>query len=376
MLPLRSSVLACLVAAALLPADAPAISIADPGQGPVALADGAGTLPSELSGLTWVPGTSEYLAASDDQPRIQRLSVTLDPATGRITSATTLASQALTQADGTALPAGRDLEGVALRAGGASLLVSDENGPHLREHSLTTGRLLTEIGPASDPALAVFAGQRSNLGWESLSVASDTGAVWTANEEALTSDGPSGAGVDVNTLVRLQQLAPGLAPTGQWAYRASGDVVPGALGNTNAGVSDLVALPGGQLLVLERTAGLVSFVPTVDLDLRSRIFLVDFSGASDVTGLASLAAGGFAEVGKTLLWEGLFPNDNFEGIALGPALTNGDRSLLLVSDDGAGLHQSLYALRLVGVVPEPGTALLLGAGLATLAATRRRRAGR
>lgn len=65
-------------------------------------------------------------------------------------------------------------------------------------------------------------------------------------------------------------------------------------------------------------------------------------------------------------------DDNFEGLALGPTLANGDRSLLLVSDDGAGFDQSLYALRLVGV-PEPGTALLATGGVAILAARRRSR---
>lgn len=368
---LRPSLLARgLAAALLLPGAALALSILDPGQGPVALADGAAVSPRELSGVTWVPGGSEFLAVSDDQPRVYRLSVGIDAATGQITSATTLGALTLTQSDGSALPAGRDTEGVALGVAGSSLFVSDESGPRLREHSLATGRALAEVGPASAPALAVFASQRPNLGWESLSLAPDTGVLWTANEEALTVDGPSGSG-NKNTLVRLQQLAPGFAPSAQFAYRVSGEAVPGTIGNTNAGVSDLVALAGGQLLVLERSAGLVTFDP--DIDIRNRIFLVDFTGATDVTGLASLASGGFTTVSKTLLWEGLFPDDNFEGIALGPTLANGDRSLILVSDDGSNLHQSLYALRLVGI-PEPASAALVASGLISLAAAARRRA--
>ena len=327
--------------------------------------------PRELSGVTWIPGTSEFYAVTDDQPTLYRLSVGFNPVSGAITRATTASSLALTQSDGTPFQVTRDIEGVALGAGGTSIFVSDEVGPRLREHDLATGRGLAEVGPASAPALAVYANQRANLGWESLTRAPDSGMLWTANEESLRGDGPTGASNN-STRVRLQQLAPDLTPTTQWAYRVSGDIVPGTLGNTNAGVSDLVALPGGQLLVLERSAGLVSYP---DIDLRNRIYLVDFSGASDVTAIASLTSGGYTEVGKTLLWEGLFPDDNFEGIALGPSLANGDRSLLLVSDDGAGLHQSVYALRLLGV-PEPASALLLAAGLAALRAASRRMVAR
>lgn len=347
-----------------------ALSIVDPGQGVVALADAAGTLPRELSGLAFDPASGHFHAVSDDDTRLQRLAIDVDPATGHITRAVTLGTLPLTGADGSPLPPGRDLEGVALSGSGSSVFVSDETGPAIREHALADGRLLREIGPASAPALAIYASQRVNLGFEAIAVAPGGSALWVSNEEALLPDGPAGTG-NTATLVRLQRLDAALAPDGQFAYRVDGDTVAGAIGNVNSGVSELLALPGGGLLVLERAAGLVSFAP--DIDLRNRIYLVDTELATDVTGVPALASASFTVASKTLLWEGAFPDHNFEGMALGPLLDGGDRSLILVADDGSGLSPGLYALRLTGLVPEPGTASLLGMGLALLAGLSRRR---
>jgi len=103
-------------------------------------------------------------------------------------------------------------------------------------------------------------------------------------------------------------------------------------------VSDLVALPGGALIVLERAFGVIGF--------RIRLYEVDFSGATDVSTMESLKDAHYAPVGKRLLWERVFPDYDFEGTALGPLLADGSHSLILISDNGHGFRQGLYALRL------------------------------
>ena len=109
------------------------------------------------------------------------------------------------------------------------------------------------------------------------------------------------------------------------------------------------------------------FIP----DFRSRLYGVDVTAASDVTALASLTGGGFTPLAKTLLWEGNFGQSNFEGMTFGPTLADGWTSLLLVSDNGGGIRQDLYAL---AVVPEPSTWVLGALGIACAAWRALRRA--
>ena len=87
---------------------------------------------------------------------------------------------------------------------------------------------------------------------------------------------------------------------------------------------------------------------------RIRIYLVDTDGATDVS-LPPFRAGlagrtDWQPVRKSLLFERGFglPVSNFEGMASDRGWRTGDRSLLLVADNGGGTWQSIYALRLRG----------------------------
>ena len=119
---------------------------------------------------------------------------------------------------------------------------------------------------------------------------------------------------------------------------------------------DLLALPDGHVLSLEREVG--GFLP----HFRSRIYLLDFTGATDVSAFPTLSAGGYTPVTKTLLWEGLFGFSNFEGITLGPRLRDGSYGVLLISDNGSGQlgqRQTVLPLVLRGLpnvyAPSPGS---------------------
>lgn len=305
--------------------------ISSTGQGTVAL---AGNGAEELSGLTWAGG-AQFYAVSDNGAKLFPLTIQLDGNDGTIVSSTVSAP--------IQLAAGSDLEGVAFNSANSSVFVSDESGPAIREYGIPGGSVVQTL--ALPP---VFAGHRSNLSLESLSLRQDQSALWTVNEEALTADGPVSS-FTAGTVVRLQKLDAGLSPAGQWAYVT--DAISGDIGNNGrdievSGVVDLVALPNGDLLVMERALGGTPF------GFRIRLYQVDLTAATDVSSLPALAGESFTPAAKTLLWEGVFGTHNFEGIALGPPLSGGVHSLLLVSDNGSGLQQALYALTLA---PPPCT---------------------
>jgi hypothetical protein len=307
-------------------------TVIDPGQGSVVLSSGA-TAAAELSGITHAGGTIYQAVGDNGAATIWTLSIGLDPATGWINSAGVTG--------GIAAPGlGVDSEGIAYRAASGTVFVSDEVASTIREFSLTTGGL---VGSVAVPAIYAPSNVQSNMGLESL--AFGPGGLWTANEEALVPDGPLST-TTAGSWVRIQQFDESLAAVGQWGYRTDPiTALNPFISAERSGLVDILPWSGTELLVLERELG-GAVVP----QFRSRLYLVDTTTGSDVSALAAIDAGGFTPLAKTLLWERSFASSNFEGMTFGPALDDGSRSLLLISDDGGGLAQNLYAL---AVVPEP-----------------------
>lgn len=292
-----------------------------------------------LSGLTHVGGGT-FWAVMDNSDKLIEFNVSFD-AVGNVTNAAL--------ARGLTLPDKLDFEGIAhTNAARNSVFLSDETGAGVREYNLATGaRLQTLRIPAP------FNQFRPSFGFESLTYRSDGREMWTANEEALTVDG-STATQTYGSPVRLLQfvLKGNVATAGaQYVYETDamhGGVVDGG----RSGLSDLVVLPNGKLLALERSLA-SSITP-----FRSRIYEIDFTGATDVSKLRTLIGQTFTPVKKRLLWSGIAGRgfgQNLEGLALGPKLSNGHWSLLGVVDNGDPLsNNTLVAFELSNAtLPEP-----------------------
>ena len=237
---------------------------------------------------------------------------------------------------GLSLAQARDFEGLALMGDGDSVFLAEEDTPQVHHHRLSDGALLESL-----PVPSVFRAMRLNRGFESCTFSRYRKGIWVANEEALTVDGPesSTTNVTVVRLLRFDNSGAQPLPAEQFAY----EVEPVHAGADNnfavSGLVDLVALPGGGLLALERSFNLVA------APFLTRIFEVDFEGATDVSGFPALDGATYTPVTKRLLWSGNL--GNLEGLALGPVLEGGGWALLGVVDDGDALNENtLVAFRL------------------------------
>ena len=311
-----------------------------------------------LSGIAWL-GDDRYVAVLDNSDVLLFFALDLSPDGKPL---------AVRELRAVRLAAAHDFEDVALcpeplrariagrqarrqrRDPGACLLLAEEDTPAIRAVSQEGGELLGVV-----PLPEVMKQRRPNRGPESLAVDPDDGSIWTANEEALAGDGPA-ARIGGGTVVRIVQIplpADPPRPTRQYAYAVEPPhaFVPVFAGEPLAGVCAVVALGRGRLLVLERSAG-----PGLP-PFKSRIFLVDTTGAAEVSAVErDLAERGELRLGKRLLWEETL-GCNLEGMCLGPPLRDGHRSLVGVADNGGlGTPNQLVGLALLtGRRPATGT---------------------
>jgi hypothetical protein len=235
-----------------------------------------------------------------------------------------------------------DGEGIALEPSG-NLLVSSEVEPSIRRVS-PEGKILGELPVPFCFRAGKETGVRGNEGFEPLALEPGGDVLWTANERPLQQDAPhdkvrSGP----VRLLRYERRGEDFAPAAQYVYEVGAIERPGVRFNVR-GLVDLLPLPGGDLLALEREY--------VELrGFKIEIYRVSLDGATDVSGFDALEGKSYVAVRKTPFFDfagiGFVP-DNIEGMTFGPTLPDGSRTLVLVSDNNfLRLQQTqILALRL------------------------------
>jgi hypothetical protein len=188
-------------------------------------------------------------------------------------------------------------------------------------------------------------GPRDNLTFEGLSFTPGHDALWLGMETALVQDGPI-ATVDTGSVARFTKLAVTGNVIGQCAYALDPIQRKPAGPYSDNGVSEILALDENRLLVIERS-GVQGAGDKWTMYIR--LYEADATGATDVGGISALARAGFKPMTKRLILDlSKLPElgskdlpfiDNIEGVSFGPNLPDGNRSLILVSDNNFNAAQ-------------------------------------
>ena len=179
-------------------------------------------------------------------------------------------------------------------------------------------------------------GPRYNLSLESLTFSPNGDSLWIALEAPLQQDGAVSTQKTGGT-TRLTRLGRDGKVLAQYAYGLDAwQLMPAPGREGDNGLSEMLALPDGRLLTLERTGAEVSAGRWA---FAARLYEVDLSGATDVKEWAALVGAGekYQPATKRLIFDfakaGQTHVDNLEGLAWGRRLVNGHATLVVVSDD-------------------------------------------
>ena len=299
-----------------------------------------------LYGITYDPENDVYYAISDDRGQkapARFYTLKIDLSKGSLENGDVLPIRVTTllNQDNQPFPPGEtDTEGIAFTNQGTVFISSEGDvrqliNPFIKEFSLPAGKILTTL-PIPNKFLPDKNGKqgiRNNLAFESLTITPDNQHLFTATENALIQDGPA-AKPNLGSPCRILQynLLTNL-PEKEFLYQTEPVAeMFNITGRFASGLPDLLALDNqGHFLSLER-----SFT---GLGFAISLFQVSLEGADEIQNIPSLLAidsDKIKPVKKKLLLDLRSLNvllDNIEGLTLGPWLPDGQRSLILISDD-------------------------------------------
>ena len=263
-----------------------------------------------------------------------------------------------------------DPEGLALTPTG-TLLISSEGSPArsiapaIGEYDRTTGQVQTVLplperyipdavinaakanSEQGEQSLVAAQGIQENLSFEALAinVSSGTGGIYEPYRLFVATEGP---------LIQDLDLMPDIPYKNRWLHYTldpyqttfiSEHLYPMELSPSGAvlhGLSEIAVLDrGGHFLGLERSFGFQGF------DIK--LFQLATGGATDTSAIASLQGdtSGINPIRKKLVLDLStlpIPLQNYEAMTFGPSLPNGDRTLLVMSDDNFAPEQDTSLL--------------------------------
>ncbi len=254
-----------------------------------------------------------------------------------------------------------DPEGIRVSPTG-TFYISDEYGPYVFEFN-RQGHLIRRFevpskfaiaNPSSDPnaeLLGNASGRQANRGMEGLAISPDGRYLFGIMQNALLQDHglnpPTTDRLGLNN--RILKIDTFTGETKEYVY------VLDAI-NRGQGVCEILAINDHEFLVIERD-NRSNLQSPPQAPTRKTIYKIDLTGATDVSGVASLPAGALP-AGVTPASKSLFINlldadlnlaatipEKIEGLAWGPDLEDGRHVLYVISDNdlNPSLATQIYA---------------------------------
>lgn len=314
------------------------------------------TVVGGLSGIDYDKKNDRYFIISDERSyttpaRFYTASIKIS--NNRIDTIEFVSVNTLKQPDGTVFPSFKqnaqrtpDPESIRYHPGKNILVWTSEgdraerNGkmiyqnPYVYEMDLQGNFKDSFFIPANLRMKAEEKGPRENEVLEGASFADDYQSLYVSMEGPLYEDGPVATATYAGAPVRITKFdTKTRRAVAQYAYLldAVANEPKPSTGFFINGLDEILSLGNNRFLFIERSFSMGVLQNTI------KIFLVDFTGATDVSALTGLHQNkNYKPVSKKLL---LNMNDlgryidNVEGFTLGPVLPNGHETLLLIADN-------------------------------------------
>lgn len=319
--------------------------------------------------------------------RVQKFSLEVDPNTGAISNFNLLdtilftkggnnfngLNPSLLNGNAEVLGLSFDPEGFAVAPNG-NFYVSDEYGPSVYEFSSkgsfirafeTPATIIPQTGSIPnyvDGRPTITSGRQDNRGFEGVTLSPDGSKLFAMLQDPLVNEGSPDGRRNSNLRIVEFDTATGES-VAQYIYqlesladinaRVPSDTFGSNSQGRNIGISAITALNDTEFLVLERdNRGLGVDDSTGSAPVASkRVYKIDLTGATDVSGI-SLAGTNTLPSGVNAVNKSLFLDiaealpagqkipEKFEGLAIGPKLTDGSYALLLGTDNDFSVTQT------------------------------------
>ncbi len=275
------------------------------------------TVPAgNYSGITWL-GEDTYAVVNDKSPSagFHLMTIVIDSINGDILQVKE--NRFVTQGE-----PNRDEEDICYVPSANTVFICGEADGMVKEYDLegkATGRQL--------PLPDVFKTAHLAFGLEALTYQPSTHRFWTTTENTLKADGERPTIYNkVKNRLRLQSFDDSLSPQAQYWYESDVSEVLKQTGKSYMGVSGLAALADGRIVVLERELYLSP--KKIGSFVQVKLYIVCPSSQQPGEVLKKELLTEF-RTKMNLTRQNMA---NYEGICVGPKLSDGRQVLLLVAD--------------------------------------------